>query len=185
MKRDEEEKDLQIYQEKTLLQTRLGDFISAKVQNRRTGRESEFYRLDFADWVNVVALTKNKKIITIKQFRFGTERTEIEIPGGAIENGEDPLAAGQRELLEETGFSGKNGRVIGRVCPNPAIQSNWCYTVFIEDVTRVAEQNMDDMEDIKVKLISLGEMNDLIRHGLITHGLVLNAMMLYSNYTKG
>lgn len=185
MKMDGEDKDLRIYEQKTLLHTRLCDLISAKVQSRRTGRESEFYRFDFADWVNVVALTPEGQIVIIRQFRFGTERNEIEIPGGAIEKGEAPIIAGQRELLEETGFSGKNGRVIGKVCPNPAIQSNWCYTVLIEDAIRVAEQNMDEMEDIEVSLISLTEMDELIKNGSITHGLVLNAMMMYSNHSNG
>ncbi len=181
MNRGADEKDLLIYEYKTLLHTRLCDFVSAKVQSKRTGKNSEFFRFDFTDWVNVVALTKEKHIVIIKQFRFGTERIEIEIPGGAIEKGEDPLTAGLRELLEETGYSGKSGRVIGKVCPNPAIQNNWCYTVLIEGVTKVAEQNMDEMEDIEVNLISLEEMDSLIKNGSISHGLVLNAMMMFAN----
>jgi len=156
MNRGADEKDLLIYEYKTLLHTRLCDFVSAKVQSKRTGKNSEFFRFDFTDWVNVVALTKEKHIVIIKQFRFGTERIEIEIPGGAIEKGEDP-------------------------CPNPAIQNNWCYTVLIEGVTKVAEQNMDEMEDIEVNLISLEEMDSLIKNGSISHGLVLNAMMMFAN----
>ncbi len=185
MSRPEEQKELQIYPEKTLVHTRLCDFIAAKVKNRRTNRTSEFYRLDFTDWVNVIALTQEKEIVIIRQFRFGTEKIEIEIPGGAIEEGEDPLVAGQRELLEETGYSGKNGRILGKVCPNPAIQGNWCYTILVEDVVRVGGQQMDDMEDIEVSVISLPEMDKLIKEGIISHGLVLNAMLIFANHTGG
>ncbi|MBU1567509.1 MAG: NUDIX hydrolase [Proteobacteria bacterium] len=70
-----------------------------------------FYRLDFPSWVNVIAATGNGELILIRQYRFGTNRVEIEIPRGAVNVGEIPTAAGLRELLEETGYSGKNRRL--------------------------------------------------------------------------
>jgi 8-oxo-dGTP pyrophosphatase MutT (NUDIX family) len=66
----------------------------------------DFYRLDFSTWVNIVAVTKKQEIVFIQQYRFGSGQIEVEIPGGAVEPGEDPLGAGIRELLEETGYSG-------------------------------------------------------------------------------
>jgi 8-oxo-dGTP pyrophosphatase MutT (NUDIX family) len=176
--------DLVISDEQTLLHTHVGNVESAKVESLRTGRESRFYRFAFHDWVNIVALTKDVQLIMIRQFRFGSGRVELEIPGGAIEKGELPLAAGLRELLEETGYGGKNGRIIGKVSPNPALQDNWCYTVFLEDVERVAEQSMDEMEDIEVITIPLSEINTLISSGQITHGLVLNALMFYEHLRR-
>lgn len=171
--------DWQITEEKTLLRTKVADLVSAQVRCQRTGSEGEFYRLVFSDWVNVIALTSKRELVLIKQFRFGTERVEIEIPGGAIENLESPVQAGSRELLEETGYAGKNARIIGEVCPNPAIQNNRCYTVLIEEVEQVAEQNMDEMEDIEVSVVSLDTVDDLIAEGRINHGLVLNALMFF------
>ena len=171
--------NLNILDKKTLLRTRLCDLVSARVENGRTGGESEFYRFQFTDWVNIVALTTDRRLIIIRQFRFGTERVEIEIPGGAIEEGESPLEAGRRELLEETGYAGGTARIIGKVCPNPAIQNNWCYTLLVENAMQVAEQRMDDMEDISVELIALEEMDLLIQQGAVNHGLVLNAMMFF------
>jgi ADP-ribose pyrophosphatase len=90
------------------------------------------------------------------------------------------VQAGSRELLEETGFAGKNARVIGEVSPNPAIQNNCCYTVLIEDVEQVAEQNMDEMEDIEVSVVPLDVVDDLAAEGRINHGLVLNALMFFA-----
>ncbi|MEE4242946.1 MAG: NUDIX hydrolase [Desulfopila sp.] len=165
--------------EETILQTRVGRVVSAAVQNRRTGKTETFYRFLFSDWVNIIALTSQHEIVLIRQFRYGSGRVELEIPGGAIENGESPLEAGQRELLEETGYVGRNGKVIGDVLPNPAIQNNRCYTVVLEDVKQVSGQNMDEMEDIDVEVVPFAHIDSLIRSGKISHGLVLNALMLY------
>lgn len=172
--------DLEIFEEQTLLSTRLAEVVSARVLNQRTGKTSEFYRLDFSDWVNIVAITAAEEIILIRQFRFGSRRVELEIPGGAVEAGESPLLAGQRELFEETGYSGKGARIIGKVNPNPAIQNNICSTVLVEDVIVTGVQRMDDMEDIEVIVLPLEQVNDLISTGRISHGLVLNALMFYT-----
>ena len=179
MPRSEQENEFSIDEEETLLSTRIGDVLSARVTAHRKGREAQFYRFAFHDWVNIIALTPDLQVVLVKQYRFGTGRYELEIPGGAVEKGESPLTAGLRELLEETGFAGKNGRIIGKVYPNPALQSNSCYTVLVEDVERVAEQQMDDMEDIEVLIVPLTEIDRMIRAEEITHGLVLNAFMLY------
>lgn len=164
-----------ISSEKVILETRVGDVVSASVRCERTGVDSSFYRLQFGDWVNIIALTKQQEIVLIKQFRFGSQQLETEIPGGMIENGESPVVAGERELLEETGYAGVNGRIIGTVCPNPAIQGNRCYTILVEDAEKVADQRMDDMEDISVKIVPLQEALDYAENGEIEHGLVLNA----------
>lgn len=177
--------DLLISDEQILLQTRIGDVQSATVENGRDGRKARFYRFNFSDWVNIVALTHDMQIVLIKQYRFGSEQVEVEIPGGAIEKGELPLAAGLRELLEETGYAGENARIIGRVKPNPAIQGNWCYTILVENVKQVADQQMDEMEDIEVMTLPLAEMKKMVDDGRITHGLVLNALMLYEGVVSG
>lgn len=183
-KKNNQDDDLAISDEQILLHTRVGNVESATVENLRTGREARFYRFSFNDWVNIIALTNDLQIIMIRQFRFGSQQVELEIPGGAIEKGELPLAAGLRELLEETGYAGKNGRIIGKVNPNPALQDNWCYTVLVEGVERVAEQQMDEMEDIEVITTPFSEIATLISEGHITHGLVLNALMFYEHIRR-
>lgn len=167
-------------QSKRLLSTPVMDVLTSKVRCNRTGMEKNFYRFDFPSWVNIVALTEKKEIVIIRQYRFGSARDELEIPGGAVDEGEDPLAAGLRELLEETGYSGENERIIGKVCPNPALQDNFCYTVLVENVRRTASPNLDEMEDIDVQLLPVSRVMDLVRNGTISHGLVLNGLMFYA-----
>lgn len=135
--------------------------------------------LDFPGWVNVVALTPEREMILIRQFRYGSNKMEIEIPGGMINDHENPVDAGCRELLEETGYAGSNARIIGKVCPNPAIQRNYCYTVQVDNAVKMEEPSMDDMEDIECFVLSENKVMELIATGNIDHGLVLNAIMFY------
>ncbi|MFT5698432.1 MAG: 8-oxo-dGTP pyrophosphatase MutT (NUDIX family) [Desulforhopalus sp.] len=165
---------------RTVLSTPVLNVLTSQVLCKRSGTDKNFYRLDFSAWVNIVAITDNQEIVFIRQYRFGSGQMEAEIPGGAVEQGEDPLDAGLRELLEETGYSGEKGRIIGKVCPNPAIQDNFCYTVLVENAKKTAEPHLDDMEDIEVYTVKLNDLPQLMRNGSIEHGLVLNALMFYA-----
>jgi len=169
---------------KTLFTNPVTSLISSRVHCGRTGKEKDFYRFEFTPWVNIVACTDKGEILVIKQYRFGTGQMELEIPGGAVNKGEPPLDAGVRELLEETGFAGENARIIGKVCPNPAIQDNICYTVLVDNVKKIAEPNQDDMEDIEVLIMSEDELFELIKDETIGHGLVLNGLMFYAMAMK-
>src|SRR4051794_24039673 len=79
--------------------------------SRRTGQVHDFYVLHLADVVSVVALTPDRRMILVEQFRAGSGRDSLETPGGLLGPGEDPLEAGARELLEETGYAGDPPRV--------------------------------------------------------------------------
>lgn len=169
----------EVLPDRVLVETPIMTVRVGPVLCTRSGRRREFYRFDCPDWVNVVAVTPEREIILIRQFRYGSNRVEIEIPGGTIEAGEDPIAAGLRELLEETGYAGERARIIGRVCPNPAIQGNSCYTVLVEDVRPVAAPAMDEMEDIETAPTAEAEVRAWLKEGRIVHGLVLNALMFH------
>ena len=130
------------------------------------------------DWVNIVALTPEEDVVLVRQFRFGIETLSLEVPGGVIEAGEDPVAAGLRELREETGFVGSRGRLIASVHPNPAIQNNRCHLVLVEDVRRDAATEWDADEEIEVVTLPLAEALARTRDGGITHALALNALHL-------
>lgn len=169
-----------IFSTKTLFANPMVNLMTSRVRCGRTASEKDFYKFHFPRWVNIIALTDKRELVMIRQYRFGTGRVEWEIPGGTVEDGEEPLAAGLRELREETGYAGQNGRIIGKVCPNPAIQDNACYTVLVEGARRVAEPAQDDMEDIEVLLLPQDDVRQLVMTGAISHGLVLNALMFYA-----
>jgi 8-oxo-dGTP pyrophosphatase MutT (NUDIX family) len=169
----------EVHPDRIVLETPIVTIKSGPVQCRRSGKQKDFYMFCFPDWVNVVALTPGRDMIMIRQFRYGSNRMEIEVPGGMVNDREPPVDAGCRELLEETGYAGEKARIIGKVCPNPAIQDNYCYTVLVEQAVKIAEPRQDDMEDIECFLLPEKDVVQYIAFGYIEHGLVLNALMFY------
>jgi 8-oxo-dGTP pyrophosphatase MutT (NUDIX family) len=159
----------------------LGDYKVFRVRKEiarspRTGRPHDFFILDGADWVNVVALTRGGEIVLVRQYRLGTASESLEIPGGCAESHDgSPLVSAQRELLEETGFGGGAWTFLGAVQPNPAVQSNTCTTFLAEGVERVAEPTPDAGEDIVVELHETSALPRLVTSGAIRHALVLAA----------
>lgn len=174
----------EVHPGRVVLETPVVTVNAGPVVCKRSGRTKEFYRFDFPDWVNIVARTPEREIVLIRQFRYGSHRMEIEIPGGMINDNEKPIEAGCRELLEETGYAGTNAEIIGKVCPNPAIQRNYCYTILVEDAVKVADPCFDDMEDIECILQPESDVLQRITSGEIDHGLVLNALMFYLGWQR-
>lgn len=142
-------------------------------------RRANFFVLDAPDWVNVVAVTTDRRFVLVTQFRFGTQDFSLEIPGGVIDRGEDPIAAARRELLEETGFGGGEARLLARIHPNPAIQNNHCHLVLIDGVTRTSETSWDEHEEIHPAVLPGDEVYALARRGEITHALTIDALFFF------
>lgn len=152
----------------------------------RTGEEHDFIVLESAPWVNVIALNDREGVVLIRQYRHGIREVTLEIPGGLVDAGDDPLAAAKRELLEETGYRGEEWIDLGYVYPNPGIQDNRCHTFLALGATPAGEQSLDDKEDIAVLLKPLVEIPRLIRKGEITHALVICAFWrFFMEYRPG
>ncbi|MDD2709210.1 MAG: NUDIX hydrolase [Verrucomicrobiae bacterium] len=146
-----------------------------RVVSPRNQREYEVTSLEVPHWVNVLAYTPEGKMVLTEQYRHGIQKVILEIPGGCIDPGEEPAAAGARELLEETGYAGDPPILLGKVHPNPAFQTNFCHTVLVTNVHRVKDLQLDEMEDIAVRLASETEFEQMILDGRITNALVLAA----------
>ena len=146
-------------------------------ESPRTGQPLTATVVEANDWVNVIALTPARECILIKQFRFGNEQVTIEIPGGMIDAGEQPLAAAERELREETGYRAQRWTSLGRVAPNPAFQRNYLHTFLAEGCVLEGEQEQDPGEDIEVTLTPLSEIRSMIADETIDHALVLVAFL--------
>ncbi len=153
-----------------------------KSRSPRTGQARRFTVVDTADWVNVVAVTPEGRFVLVRQYRHGIDEFTLEIPGGVIDPGESPEEAAVRELREETGHVGAAPIRIGVVAPNPAIQTNACYTCVITECRRVGDPEPDPGEDLAVETLSAGEIRAAVRDGGITHALVLCAFAWYREH---
>lgn len=152
----------------------------------RTGVDRDFYVIECSNWVNVIALTTSQQLVMIQQYRHGTESVELEIPGGAMDPKDNsPVETAIRELREETGYEGKNARIIGDVLPNPAIMNNTCRTVLIEECERLHPCSLDSGEDIATELISLADVQIAVSNGRISHALVIVALYYFDLYQAG
>jgi len=168
----------------------LGDFrvFTLRVDRKvspRNGLPHDFYVLDSASWVNVIAATANKELVMIEQFRHGTNTVELEIPGGIMDKTDaDPVATGARELREETGYEGQNARLLGEVFPNPAIMSNTCYTVVIQDCVLKHPTQWDSGEDMVTRLVPMADIPKLVLAKTIRHSLVLCDLCFFDRYQR-
>jgi ADP-ribose pyrophosphatase len=170
--------------ERSQLKTRIFDVLGARYRHPGRSTEREFIIIAPPDWVNVIALTPDGHLVLVRQFRYGIDEFSLEIPGGVIEAGEDPVVAGLRELREETGYTGAPAKLLGHVHPNPAIQSNRCHFVFVEAAVKSHELAWDMDEEIHVTTRPVEEVLALARSGGIVHGLVLNALMLFEPHWR-
>ena len=176
---------------KTLRSTPAGDFRIFKLRrdrrvSPRTGHEHDYTIIDCPDWVNVVAITTDRQLVMVEQYRHGSETVELEIPGGMMDPGEtDPVAAGLRELREETGYEGTGARLLGKILPNPAIMRNTCYTVLVENCELKHPTAFDHGEDLLTRLVPVAEIPRLLASGQIQHSLVHVALSHYELERQG
>ena len=169
-----------IVDDKLLQACRVWDLRARRYRHPETAKEGEFYYIDSRDWAIVVALTEGGEIILVRQFRWGSDELSWELPGGIIDEGEDPVAAGLRELQEETGYVAQSGRLIGQCRPNPAMLNNHCKVILAEGC-RPAEEGTawDEHEEMEVRLLSEATVMDWARDGTISHALALNGLFYY------
>lgn len=165
--------------ERLIASTRVLDLFSVSYANPTLGKQRDFVVARAPDWVNVVARTTDARLVLVRQFRFGTNTFSLEVPGGVVEKGEDPLVAGLRELSEETGYGGGAARLMGSVNPNPAIMDNRCHFVFVEGVVPTRPVHWDPDEEIQVSTAPEAEVLAWARSGRITHSLTVAALMFF------
>lgn len=144
----------------------------------------EYYVLEYPDWVNVIAITKEGQFVMERQYRHGLGVHSTELPCGVMEKGEEPLEAARRELLEETGYAGGEWTKLMAIGPNPGSQNNLTHCFLAVGVEKIAEQSLDDTEELTVLLMSEAEVKSLLENNQICQALMVAPLWKYFSDKK-
>ena len=132
----------------------LGEWLSVRQETVElpSGRQiPTWFVLEFPDWINVIAITKD-----------GT-----------------PLQAAQRELSEETGYGGGTWELFMTLSPNPTNHNNLVYTFLARDVEKLSEQHQEATEDINVHIFTRDEVREILDRGMIVQALMAAPLWKY------
>ncbi len=110
------------------------------------------------DFVNVVAVTQEGQFLCFRQTKYGIEGASLAPVGGFLEPGEDPLLAGQRELLEETGYEAGEWIPLGNYRVDANRGAGMAYFFLARGARRVAEATPDDLEEQELLYLTRSEM---------------------------
>lgn len=142
--------------------------LTRKVFLDPDGNEQEFYTYEAPGLRHgaVVAITEDRQVVLIEQFRPGPEKIVDDLPGGNIKDGEDPEKGVTRELLEETGYQAGRVTHLGDHSKDDYHNATWSFYL-AEDCRKIADQNLDEGEFVQVKLVSIKDFLDKALRGEI------------------
>ena len=130
-----------------------------------------WFVMDFPNWVNVIAITKEGDFVMIDQYRHALGETHYELVAGVVDEGETPLQAAMRELSEETGYEGGEWQSFMQLSPNPTNHTNMSYTFLVTGVEKMREPHQEPSEDIHVHILTCDEVLQLLTSGEIIQAL--------------
>lgn len=150
-----------------------------RTRSPRTGQARDVYVLHMADWLLVVALTTQGRLVMVRQFRHGSREAGLELPGGLADWADEPPGQGAaRELVEETGYGGGTWSPLGSLRPQPALLSNRLLVFLARDVRSTAVPEPDAGEDIEVILVDPAELPACVASGEINNATTVAALAL-------
>lgn len=147
-------------------------------------KKGVFDVLECPNWVNIIPITDDGKILMVEQYRHGTDELTLEIPGGVCHKDETYLETAKRELKEETGYEAREWIELGVVDANPAFMTNSCGTYLAKGAYLSGDQELDPLEEIDIHLIDHDSVYNLIKSKKITHSLVVAAFGLFEFWKK-
>ncbi len=142
-------------------------------------RIPDYFVFEYPDWVSVLALTTDEKFVLIRQYRHGIGAVHYELAAGVVDPDEPLLESAQRELLEETGYGGGKWQFWLKACANPGTHTNWCHIFLATGVQLLNVQQLENTEDITVKVLTRPEVLEILKSGGVAQALHAAAIWRY------
>lgn len=169
-----------VYEEKTITSEKIfeGRIIDLRVETVELPNGNKGYRelVDHPGGVGILAVTKEGKMMMVKQFRKPLDKAIWEIPAGKLNKGEDPMECGLRELEEETGYKALNLISLGFFYPSPGFANEITYLFFANDLER-GKINPDEDEFLDVEEFSIEDAKKMVLNNEINDAKTLIALL--------
>lgn len=146
-----------------------------------SGKEiSPYYVLSYPDWVNVVAVTSDDRLVLTRQYRHGVADFPNELPSGRVDASDaDPEVTARRELEEETGYVTVRWRKAAVHSPNPATHTNHVHVYVAEDVKPGGVQALDAGEEgLTVRLVPISTVLNSLDSGFLMQSMHIASLIL-------
>ena len=129
----------------------------------------------------IVPVLADGRFVLVRQFRYPVGRVMLEFPAGKIDAGEAPLAASQRELIEEAGYAAATWHALGTILPQVG-HSNEGIALFVATALTHVGAQPDDGEFLDIVLMTLQELFAAVDAGEVTDAKTLAALLLWQRY---
>ncbi len=128
----------------------------------------DYYVRESHGFTIIFALTSDNRVVLVHQYKHGIGEYVLELPAGAIDPGEDPLACAARELAEETGYmSDRPLELVRTFITDPTNSDSRFHLYLARDCEVRVAQDFDATEDIRVELVTLADLRAMVRDGRI------------------
>ena len=117
------------------------------------------------EFVNVLAVTEAEELLVFRQVKYAVDGTSLAPVGGYLDDGEDPLAAARREVLEETGYEAEEWMSLGRYVVDGNRGAGVGHLFLARGARKVAEPDADDLEEQELLMLGRAEVEAALLAG--------------------
>lgn len=160
-----------------------GKVINLRTDTAETPDGAEVYRevVEHPGGVGIALEDEQGRFFMVTQYRYAQEKVLLEFPAGKKETGEDPLTTAMREVIEETGYEGKDFVHLGYMVPTGAYDTE-TIELYYAKKGEFKGQHLDDDENLNVSLLTLDEIIDMIMEKKIPDGKTIAMAFMIREY---